>query len=359
MDDCITSYIRLAKEVFKKDQVLKGIIPLGDNQCRFNYRDLEDAIKRIVRDHLNDENAPIRDATNSKCPTFVVATPALNADGPPKLFRSYQCRGHNSDTCTIWEAGRATSAAPSFFKPVYINSPPPSRIFIDGGLAHNNPSELALSEAERIWPDVRRFCLVSIGTGRQKSVKFIEKSIAETEEPPLERTLSAIASRIWGALPGSETASRAPAGITALMKIGQACVQLATSLENVHQRVFKRAISGDPSRQFPYHRFNVERDMDDIGLEEWERMDEMGEHTARYMEEGEGEWKRDKCVEDLMAFTASGRERQPQGQRSQGVRTVRPWYFLCNYVLYTIRVIYLTAVANASEGTPHSILQFL
>lgn len=283
----------LSKEIFKTDQVLNGVIPVGDDQCRFDYTILERAVKRIVNIQLENEGASVENTAADHCPTFVVATPGLNADGPPKLFRSYRCRGNNPDKCAIWEAGRATTAAPTFFKPAFIAKPLPGQYFVDGGLAHNNPSELALEELNRIWPDVRRFCLVSIGTGRQKSIKIVEPSSTTAEGKPV-----GLFSRIWSAIPGATTASRIIPGLNTLTDIADACAKLATSSEGIHQRVYKKAVS----TPFPYYRFNVEREMDDIGLQEWEKMVEMGQHTARYMQEGEGEFKRDKCVEDLMRF---------------------------------------------------------
>jgi hypothetical protein len=113
VDECIDEYLELCKTVFEVDQVFQGIIPVGDDQCRFDYRKLEKAIKNIVNKKLEDENAIMADSADS-IPTFVVAIKGLHTDGPPTLFRSYQCQGHNVSNCAIWEAGRATSAAPIF-----------------------------------------------------------------------------------------------------------------------------------------------------------------------------------------------------------------------------------------------------
>jgi patatin-like phospholipase/acyl hydrolase len=62
----------------------------------------------------------------------------------PVLFRTYQSREMHLD-CKIWEAARATSAAPTFFKRIEIGREQP---FIDGGLGRNNPSRLLLDEAK-------------------------------------------------------------------------------------------------------------------------------------------------------------------------------------------------------------------
>jgi uncharacterized protein len=114
-------------------------------------------------------------------------------------------------------------------------------------------------------------------------------------------------------IPGLNTASRVPVGIKALTRIMEASVQLATNSEHVHQRILITAMSTNSDKSFPYHRFNVERDMDAVGLEEWRKMEAIGQHTARYMEEGEGEMKKNRCVHDLMqGFDVDARNRHTE-----------------------------------------------
>ena len=60
--------------------------------------------------------------------------------------------------------------------------------------------------------------------------------------------------------------------------------------------------------------------MDAIELQEWEKMEEMGSHAIRYMEEGEGQKRRDNCVEDLLSSAQSGRNRRAQEGRIPPVR---------------------------------------
>src|SRR5262245_12399264 len=110
--------MKFAERVFDTDQVAWGKIPVGDDQCRFDYNILETCVNETVSKCLTDPNSPMQDLRVETCPTFVVATPALHADGQPSVLRSYGCRGANADKCAIWEAARATSAAPSFFKQI-------------------------------------------------------------------------------------------------------------------------------------------------------------------------------------------------------------------------------------------------
>lgn len=253
-------------------------------------------------------------------PTFVVATKVLHADGPPTLFRSYQCTGRNADPCTIWEAARATSAAPLFFKPITIKTPAPGGTYTDGGLGHNNPAEVALLEARRLWSSVKKFALVSVGTGRSKSIRIAENTVQS-----FDTDTSRTAKRRRG------ITRRAAVGEIALTRIQEACVELAFNSEQVHQRLYN--LSVDPENRFPYHRFNVERDMHEIDLHEWDAMEALGSHTTSYMEEVEQELKQNKCVEDLISPPAIQCKTKlvKFGLRMTVIRSMSPRHFLMPY----------------------------
>ena len=166
-----------------------------------------------------------------------------------------------------------------------------------GDLTHNNPAELALLEAQRIWSSVKKFCLVSLGTGQLRSVKVVDVRSSEISRGSTSGNARSSSLRSSKRRRVQESSSE---GSAALIKIGEMCVQLATSSEPAHQRLFRLSQSNDPDKQFPYHRFNVERNMHEIELQEWDQMDAIGSHAARYMDECEGESKRDHCVHDLM-----------------------------------------------------------
>ncbi|KAI3316635.1 FabD/lysophospholipase-like protein [Xylariaceae sp. AK1471] len=76
------------------------------------------------------------------------------SDGPAREFK-------------VWEAARATSAAPPFFKS-YVKQEIQT-CFLDGALYHNNPVWVAHHERKLIWGDVATSppdILLSIGTGK-------------------------------------------------------------------------------------------------------------------------------------------------------------------------------------------------
>jgi len=185
--------MKLSEEVFNGDHALsaeKGVL--------FDASILEKVVKRLVKDKLSDEDAVMAElstADHKPCPTFVVAISAAMAHGPLILFRSYNSQGNDADNCAIWKAARATSAAPSFFDPMFIDVPAPGAWYADGGLDFNNPSQIALDEARHIWPRVKRFIVVSIGTGRQSNFDF---GNVKDVQPPTEISKSRRASSPCG-----------------------------------------------------------------------------------------------------------------------------------------------------------------
>src|SRR5947207_15596085 len=88
-------------------------------------------------------------------------------------------------------------------------------------------------------------------------------------------------------------------GLMKLKSIAERVVELSTSSEPIHQRLSYKSNSRDPEQKFTYYRFNVERGMDGIGLEEWKTMVRIEELTVRYMGEGDTERKKKACAEIL------------------------------------------------------------
>lgn len=90
-------------------------------------------------------------------------------------FRSYESDQLPYEDVAIWEACRATSAAPTFFPPIAIGNPP--TLYVDGGLGYNNPIRELLDEVKDLWPTRPTACIVSLGTGLP-SLKDVGTSMA-------------------------------------------------------------------------------------------------------------------------------------------------------------------------------------
>lgn len=155
-------------------------------------------------------------------------------------FRSYESSRDVTDDCLIWEACRATSAAPTFFPPIMIGNP--SAAYVDGGLDYNNPIRPLMEEAVRIWPERNIGSIISIGTGVPE-YKDVGRKIR-----PLFETLKAI----------------------------------SVDTEKVAREVDEE-LSSRYGESNPYFRFNVRNGLEQVGLEEWKEFDRTKLATEAYL----------------------------------------------------------------------------
>ncbi|KAK5692224.1 hypothetical protein LTR17_025465 [Elasticomyces elasticus] len=185
VDDCITAYIQTMGTVFQGKRILPFFVHNGQIRPRYMADKLERTIKdMIASEGLSPDALMRKDLETPTCHTFVVATSA--GARHPRLFTNYRKPHEQSDYWTkvrIWEAARATTAAPSFFAPIEIDG----ISYIDGGLVANNPVNMLWAEAQDTWNEhpiesqVR--CLVSLGTGEPsldafgKNFKAIGRSL--------------------------------------------------------------------------------------------------------------------------------------------------------------------------------------
>src|SRR5580704_2986380 len=95
----------------------------------------------------------------------------------PRVFRTYRVSKNESFDCTIWEAARATMAAPTFFKAIDIGYPGLKERFIDGGYGRNNPVAQIFEEAGLVFPDRLVACVISIGTGQAETISIPKPSV--------------------------------------------------------------------------------------------------------------------------------------------------------------------------------------
>lgn len=80
--------------------------------------------------------------------------------------RPYIISSYDTPDIPLRTAARATSAAPTYFSPTTITDPKMNRIIslIDGGVVANNPVLYAYKEAKRLYPEAKRFHVLSLST---------------------------------------------------------------------------------------------------------------------------------------------------------------------------------------------------
>jgi hypothetical protein len=241
----------------------------------------------IIESALSLEaDAPL--AADSVCKTFVVSV-RTRAGGQPVIMRTYDTRTASAFQAKIWEAGRATSAAPTFFEPIYIEGWPlfwtsliEERPYHDGGIVGrwNNPTAQAIAEAHKIWPDRQICCLLSIGTGLEKAIQLSDENQSSTE------------SYDWLL---EKLAPQAPFK----SEVIRYCISSLSSCEIVHHDVclqYPERIKDEEN----YFRFNVPQGMSEIGLEEWKKIGDVIALTETYMEHGAMERRRLKVANILL-----------------------------------------------------------
>ncbi|XP_032377282.1 calcium-independent phospholipase A2-gamma [Etheostoma spectabile] len=107
--------------------------------------------------------------------TVSAVSAVVNWGTTPKafVFRNYNhkpgslSRYAGGSVCQMWQAVRASSAAPGYFQ----EFPLQSDIHQDGGIILNNPCALAVHESRLLWPNQPFQCVLSLGTGRYDNAK--------------------------------------------------------------------------------------------------------------------------------------------------------------------------------------------
>ena len=180
----------------------------------------------------------------------------MNSEQPrfPFKFRSYDNPQYMTRGVAIWEACRATSAAPTYFPPISIGDP--AQNFVDGGLGYNNPTMVLWNEAIQLWPSRNISCVVSIGTGILNL-----RDVGATIKPLFE-TLQ----------------------------------DMATDTE-VTARDVKGMLEQRFSNQDIYFRFNVQQGLGVVGMEEWKEMHRVRTVTEAYLNDNHRQVK--NCADQI------------------------------------------------------------
>lgn len=243
-EEALRTYNSLASAIFSEDNKKKKW-----QDGAFKATTLEDKVKELVSEKdLGEFMLPTSDESGMG-KAFVCAMPAKNL-AHPRRFRTYEVRALASANCRIWEAARATTAAPTFFERIAIGEEGHAKEeFIDGGVRCNNPTELVLDEARNIFGNDRMAgCLVSIGTGSPGTISLAKPDSFQSLLP---------------------------------LKLIGVLKSIATDCESA-AHASRLKFKHHPNL---YFRFSMVYGAEGISLEEWEKMGDITAHTMAYMEE--------------------------------------------------------------------------
>ncbi|CAF9903161.1 MAG: hypothetical protein GOMPHAMPRED_000112 [Gomphillus americanus] len=159
---------------------------------------------------------------------------------------------------TIWEAARATSAAPFYFKMFEkVDQNGKARRYKDGGVLLNNPAEIARNEVmdryatpHRVLPAV----LLSIGTGVRKNTPFAELNEQQLAGK-IRRDIS-FPKALWRKLKTSFTENKA---------LFKHVLVRYTEGEAIHRNL-RQSVANDHTW---YRRLNVDEGLGEMKLGEW------------------------------------------------------------------------------------------
>ena len=243
---------------------------------------------------LGNPDTPLYDHRAGACKTLVTSTYISSARGsPPVLLRSYQTArdpGVVSSKARIWEAGRATCATKSAFKPITIANVQ----FQDEGYGKYNPATFILDEAlaKETWHDVEDVSedgqdpeigvFVSVGTGKR-----FHTQLDSYHRPGGGRKEKALWWENMGILEQYSEARKR------LIDKVEDCETVHLSLLHSGE-LEKRGVD-----RMNYYRFNVEVGVGEFGMNEWNRLAEVSTGTQRYLARPEVECNVASCATKL------------------------------------------------------------
>jgi predicted acylesterase/phospholipase RssA len=190
-------------------------------------------------------------------PSFTCAV--RKSDNGAVRFRTYHLPEElpnrtELSSCTIWQAARATSAAPFYFPTAKVGGVK----YWDGGLANNNPIDEVWGEKSTVFGQQPVACILSLGTG------FSSRKPKKSILPVIGR--------------------------------GKRVLDNVTNVDRVHERFGWDVVR--PS-DLEYFRFNPSTADDKIGLADYKLLRRLEAHTERYLEDNDVKLDIKRCAQLL------------------------------------------------------------
>ncbi|CAE6400703.1 unnamed protein product, partial [Rhizoctonia solani] len=264
IDDAIKSYLHLMRTVFSERK-----FTMKWDTGAFKSTVLERELKDLINRMAGDPNTTLMQSAGGgevQCKVIVYAMSSFNlTSSTPIPFRSYSS-ATAATSCSIWKVLRATTTHPGLFKGIEVDAEGLGirNRFTHGGLGCANPTPHLLEEAKKEYPHRAVASIISIGTGHPKAIQVTTRNLGNS----------------WAN------------GGSAIMKAMQAAHEMAEGSERVAEEIARRfAII-----EHGYYRLNVQQGTQGVEFDDWERLDEVAEHTRVYLDQAEIRLKLDRLV---------------------------------------------------------------
>jgi hypothetical protein len=195
LDDCITQFASLCSQAFTPRELHN--VPLLGKWAAINHGSkhktlpLYKALRRSLGEeeylfggvHAGDDSCDVKVAVTSTeelgRKAIILANYTRSEHRPEQSETDHEFIRPDKpqDELLLWEAGAATAAAPTYFKPFLHHRS--HRSFLDGALYNNNPVKVVQKERKLLWPEVAEQhpdVFLSVGTGQDAKVKKMSGS---------------------------------------------------------------------------------------------------------------------------------------------------------------------------------------
>lgn len=204
VEDVEILYRKLIGKIFAKHPVNGPKMLL--TRAYYDTRVLEAILKEecgtgVFIDSLAEENMN---------KVFVVSSIMSRSPHELHVFRNYtyplghESRYEGTAEAQLWEALRASSAAPTFFSEIRVNG----ELHADGAIVANNPTAVALHEVKCMYPGVPIEVVVSMGNGLSEAdISASRRKAGEDSSESSETSDDKMKAVGWGQVVGSIVAS--------------------------------------------------------------------------------------------------------------------------------------------------------
>jgi len=191
IDECEQYYHRFSSHLFKSDFFR------GAGRLIWSHAYYDTAVWEKILKEIYSETDLIETSQKKDCPRILAISTIMNKPSIEAfLFRNYELpvstrtlsQYEGSSKYKIWEAVRASAAAPGFFEELTLDN----YVHQDGGILINNPTAIAIHEAKMLWPNEQIQCVLSLGSGRHippKSIKSDDSPVLSSLKTKITRLI--------------------------------------------------------------------------------------------------------------------------------------------------------------------------